>query len=202
MSDALDKLGLAGVASGITRQSTTRRIAGPVLTVRLGIGDPGSGAPRHLCTAAIDAAQEGAVIVVEHHSGIDAGGWGGILSLGARLRGVGGAIVDGPVRDIDECAAIDFPVFARSVTPRTARGRIVELSFNEPVTIGGVSVAAGDFAIADGSGVAFIRASDIERVIEAAGRIAAREAEMTRALQNGARLCEVMGATYEQLLRK
>ena len=35
VSDALDKLGLAGAASGIHRMSTDRRISGRVVTVKL-----------------------------------------------------------------------------------------------------------------------------------------------------------------------
>jgi hypothetical protein len=42
---------------------------------------------------------------------------------------------------------------ASGVTPVTARGRVVELSNNQPVKIGDIEVKAGDYAIADGSGV-------------------------------------------------
>jgi regulator of RNase E activity RraA len=202
VSDALDKLGLRGVAPGIGRQSGSRRISGPVVTVKLGVGESGSSSSRHLCTSAIDDATAGSVIVVEHHSGIDAGGWGGILSLGARLRGVAGVIVDGPVRDVDDSRAIDFPVFARSVTPRTARGRIVEVSFNQPIAVGDLRVAPGDFVVADGSGVVFVAAADVIRVVETAEAIVAREAEMARALLNGARISDVMGASYEKMVKR
>lgn len=202
VSDALDKLGLQGVVTGLARQSGSRRIAGPIVTVKLGIAGTGISSSRHLCTSAIDAAAAGSVIVVEHHSGIDAGGWGGILSLGARLKGIAGVIVDGPVRDVDDSRAIDFPVFARSVTPRTARGRIVEVSFNQPIAVSDLRVAPGDFVAADGSGVVFVAAADVSRVIEAAEAIVAREGAMARALLNGARISEVMGASYEQMVKE
>lgn len=202
VSDALDTLALRGVATGLARQSGSRRISGPIVTVKLGIAEPGASSSRHLCTSAIDAAAAGSVIVVEHHSGIDAGGWGGILSIGARLRGIAGVIVDGPVRDVDDSRAIDFPVFARSVTPLTARGRIVEVSFNQPIAVGDLRVTPGDFVVADGSGVVFVAAADAGRVVEAAEAIVARETEMARALLNGARISEVMGANYEQMVKK
>jgi regulator of RNase E activity RraA len=203
VSDALDKLKLAGVVTGLHQLSSSRRIAGRVVTVKLGTGAATSPGPtRHLGTTAIAAALPGDVIVVEQRSGVDAGSWGGILSLGAKLRGVSGVIADGPVRDIDEAKAHDFPVFARACTARTARGRIVELATNEPVMIGDVAVNPGDYAIADGSAVVFVRSEDIERVLDAAEFIAGREALMAKALLSGKPITEVMGANYEHMLKE
>jgi 4-hydroxy-4-methyl-2-oxoglutarate aldolase len=201
LSDALDKLGLAGAAGGIIELATTRRIAGRILTVKLGPGEPPPGKPRHVSTTAIEAAQPGDIIVVEQHSGVDAASWGGILTLGAKLRGVVGAIADGPVRDIDQSRQLDFPVFGTGVTTRTARGRIVELATGGPITIRGIEVNPGDYVIADGSGVVFIAALAIERVLAAAEQIFAREAAMAQALREGRPITEVMGASYENLLK-
>jgi len=206
VSDAMDKLGLkARVASGLEQRSTTRRIAGRAVTYRLVSADqapPVQGAPRHLGTTAIAAAQPGDVIVVEQRTGIDAGSWGGILTLGAKVKGIAGVVADGPVRDIDEARAYNFPVYCRALTARTARGRVAEVECNGAVTIGEVSVRAGDYVIADTSGVAFIPAADAERVLDAAEAIAGREAAMAKALLAGKPITEVMGADYEHMLKK
>ena len=201
VSDALDKLGLTGAVTGIHRFSTDRRISGRVLTVKLE-RDDGRPASRHLCTAAIEAAQPGDVIVIEQRTGIDAASWGGNLSLGAKVRGVAGVIVDGPVRDMDEGRLHDFPVFARDHTSRTARGRIVEVGTNVPVTIGDVTVSPGDYVVADGSAVVFVSASDIERVLETAENIATRENEMADLLRKGTPISQVMGKRYETMLSR
>lgn len=201
VSDALDKLKLAGVVTGLAQLAAARRIAGRVVTVKLGVGTPPPGPTRHLGTTAVEAARPGDVIVVEQRSGVDAGSWGGILTLGAKLRGVAGVVADGAVRDIDEAKGCDFPVYARSCTSRTARGRIVELGTNVPIRIGAVDVHAGDFVVADGSAVIFIRAGDLERVLAAAELIAARESAMAEALRAGKPITEVMGANYEHLLK-
>ena len=201
VSDALDKLGLTGAATFITQLSSSRRIAGRILTVKLGIGEPAPGKPRHVSTTTIEAAQPGDIVVVEQHSGVNAAGWGGILSLGAKIRGVAGAIVDGPVRDIDESRQLDFPVFGTEVTTFTARGRIVELATGGPITIRGVQVKLSDYAVADGSGVVFIAAENIERVLATAENIFAREAAMAQALREGKPITEVMGANYENMLK-
>jgi 4-hydroxy-4-methyl-2-oxoglutarate aldolase len=201
VSDALDKLKLGGVVSGLPQLSGSGRIAGRVVTMKLGTGTPPPGPVRHLGTTAIEAAKAGEVIVVEQRSGVEAGSWGGILTLGAKLRGVAGVIADGPVRDIDEAKGLDFPVFARACTARTARGRVVEMATNGPVEIGTVKVNPGDYVLADGSGVVFIKPEDIDRVLEAAESIAAREAAMAQALRAGRPITEVMGANYENMLK-
>ena len=201
ISDALDKLGLTGSVSGIHRYTTERRISGRVVTVRLEQDDGRPAASRHLGTTAIEIAQPGDVIVIEQRTGIDAASWGGNLSLGAQLRGVAGVIIEGPGRDMDEARQYDFPVFARAHTARTARGRLVETGTNVAVTVGDVVVAPGDFVVADGSAVVFVAAAEIERVLDAAEAIAARERAMVAALREGRPITEVMGKSYETLLK-
>jgi 4-hydroxy-4-methyl-2-oxoglutarate aldolase len=202
VSDALDTLGLPGAVTGIHRFSTDRRVSGRVLTVKLEANDGRPAASRHLGTAAIEAAGPGDVIVVEQRTGIDAAAWGGTLSLGAKLRGVAGVIVEGPARDVDEGRLHDFPVFARDHTSRTARGRLVEVGTNVPIAVGGVTVSPGDYVVADGSAVVFVSASDIARVLDAAEGIAAHEKAMVASLRAGTPISEVMGRRYETMLKK
>src|SRR5688572_33063513 len=201
VSDALDKLGLGGVVTGLQRLSSTRRISGRILTVKMEKDDGRPAASRHLATTAIEMAQPGDVIVMEQRTGIDAACWGGNLSLGARLRNVAGVIVDGPARDIDEAREYDFPVFARAATSRTARGRIVETGTNVPISVGEVTVTPGDFVVADGSGVVFVAAAEIPRVLDAAEAIAERERAMVAALREGTPISQVMGKSYETMLK-
>ena len=202
VSDALDKLGLTGAVAGIHRVSTDRRISGRVVTVKLDRDDGRPVAGRHLGTAAIEAAQPGDVIVVEQRTGIDAAGWGGTLSLGASLRGIAGVVIDGPARDVDESRQHDFPVFARDHTSRTARGRLVEAATNLPITVGEITVSPGDYVVADGSAVVFVTANEIARVLDAAETIAAREKAMADSLRAGAPISQVMGKSYETMLKK
>ena len=202
VSDALDKLGLTGVASGIQRRATDRRICGRVVTAKLEPDDGRPAASRHLGTTAIETAQPGDVIVMEQRTGIDAAAWGGNLSLAAQLRGIAGTIVEGPARDIDEAHGYGYPVFSRSRTPHTARGRIVETGTNVPIMVGEVSVSPGDYVVADGTGVVFIRAADIARVLDAADAVMARERAMVEALNKGTPVSQVMGITYETMLKR
>jgi 4-hydroxy-4-methyl-2-oxoglutarate aldolase len=201
VSDALDKLGLTGSVTGIQRLTTTRRIFGRVHTVRMD-KDDGVLATRHLGTTAIEASQPGEVIVMEQRTGVDAACWGGNLSFGAQQRNIAGVIVDGPARDIDEARDYDFAVFARTATTRTARGRIKEGATDVPISVGDVTVTPGDYVVADGSGVVFIQEGALERVLDAAEAIAARERAMVAALKEGTPITEVMGRSYETMLKK
>ena len=201
VSDALDRLGLPGAVTGIQRLTTNRRISGRVITVRM-TNDDGQPSSRHLGTAAIESAQPGDVIVMQQRTGIDAACWGGNLSLGASLRQVAGVIVDGPARDIDEARELDFTVFARSTTAKTARGRIIEAGTDVPITVGDVVVNSGDVVVADGSGVVFIAQAELARVLDAADAVVARERAMVAALRAGAPISKVMGGDYETMLKK
>jgi len=201
VSDAIDRLGLAGVVLGIPPTAPPAKIGGRVVTVRLVEAGRAGPSGRHLGTAAIEAAAPGDVIVIESGR-LDAAGWGGILSAAAKTRGVAGVVVDGAARDIDEARELAFPIFARAAVPLTARGRLVEQSFNQPVTIGGVAVRPGDLVLADGSGVAFIAADRAGEVIAAAEAIAAREAKMKEAVLAGQPASEVMGRDYETMLER
>lgn len=204
VSDALDRLGIDGqVASGLPRRASSRKIAGAAVTFRLvraGEAPRRDGPVRHLGTSAIELAKRGDVIVVEQRTGVEAGCWGGILSLAASLKGIAGVVADGPVRDIDEARDYDLPVFCSALTARTARARVEEESVNGPVNVGGVLVRPGDLVIADGSGVVFVPAASAADIIAAAEYIAAREAAMTKELMAGRPVTEVMGKAYEHML--
>jgi regulator of RNase E activity RraA len=201
VSDAMDKLGLSGVATGLTRLSTERKLAGPVLTVKLESAN-GRLAERHLCTAAIESAAPGNVLVVEHHSRVDCAGWGGILSKAALVKGIAGVIVDGLCRDIDESRELGFTVFARGVIPATARGRIIETGFNVPIAVDSIVVRPADWVIADGSGVVFLAQEHVEAILNQAEELVAREALLVKDIEAGIPVSQVMSRTYEHMTRK
>lgn len=201
VSDALDALGLPCAVTGIAALTTAGRIAGRAVTVKLTDRKPETAALRHLCSGAVDSAGPGHVLVIEQRTGIDAAGWGGVLSNAAQTAGIEGVIVDGPARDIDEAAGLGFPVFARGATARTARGRIYEEGFNIDIAVGELTVRPGDLVVADRSGVAVIPADRAAEVLRTAEAIVARENVMTEAVRRGEPVSRVMGASYERMLQ-
>lgn len=199
VSDALDRMGLpASVVTELRNLTGDTAIAGRVVTVELGATTAGLSS-RHLCTAAIEAAGTDDVLVIDHQGRNDCAGWGGNLSRAAAARGAAGTLVYGAARDIDEAAALGFPVYATAATPHTARRRAQEHAWNRPISFAGCHVSPGDYVIADRSGVVFIEAADIERVLEVAEGIAASERRIAKAIAAGTPVSTAMGTDYEQM---
>lgn len=121
------------------------KVAGPAFTVR-GIG--GDNLALH---NAVLAAPAGSVLVVDLQ-GAAYGHWGEVLAVAAQHRGIAGLIVDGGVRDSEEMAAMDFPVFSRCVT---VVGTVKDYpgDMRSPVRVGGIVVHTGDLVVGDADGV-------------------------------------------------
>jgi regulator of RNase E activity RraA len=200
VSDALDRLGLPGAVLGIGPLWPCPRIAGRCVTVK--IKPAGLERSRqHLCTSAVAAAAPTDVIVVDNGGRVDVAAWGGLLSLAAQIKKVRGVIVDGACRDVDESRELGFPVYGRTAVQVTARGRIIQQSFNEEIQFAGVQVHPGDLVIADGSGAVFVPRAREADVIVQAEALAQREAAMADAIRGGRSVVEVMEAMrYESML--
>jgi regulator of RNase E activity RraA len=200
VSDALDRLGLPGAVLGIGPLWACPRVVGRCVTVK--IKPAGLEKSRqHLCTSAIAAATPADVIVVDNGGRIDVAAWGGLLSLAAKVKQVRGVIVDGACRDIDESRELAFPVYGRAAVQVTARGRIMQQSFNEEIQFAGVQVHPGDLVIADASGAVFVPRAREADVIGQAEALAGREAAMADAIRKGRSVLEVMETMgYESML--
>jgi regulator of RNase E activity RraA len=158
---------------------------------------------QHLGTAPIEAAQPGDIIVIDNGGKLEFSCWGGLLALSAKLKGVSGVVIDGASRDIDEARELEFPVYARGVVPMTARGRVVQESYNQEIQFAGVQCHPGDLVLADGSGVIIIPKEKEEAVVTAAEAVYAKEQEMAAGIRkgySGLEMLEKLG--YEQMLSK
>lgn len=202
VSDALDRLGLRGATFGVRPLWSCPRIVGRAVTVKIkpaGLEKP----KQHLGTPAIQAARPGDVIVIDSGGRPDVSAWGGLLSLASQTKGLSGVVIDGACRDIDESREVGFPVFARAVVPMTARGRVVQDSFNQEIQCAGVQVRPGDLVIADGSGVVFIAREKEQEVIKEAEAVAQQEARMAEGIRQGLSVVEVLEKLgYESMLDK
>ena len=153
------------------------KLVGPALTVKLSPGDLVDP------LKALEMGQSGDVIVVDAGGETETSVCGGLMGGLAKNRGIGGMIIDGAGRDIDELRAIRFPIFTRSITARGTHtmlsGRKDELSINVPITCGGVVVHPGDMIVADEIGVTVVPRDELETVLTLAREQAERE-EATR----------------------
>lgn len=202
LSDALDAIGLFGAVIGVRPMFGTGRVVGRAVTIKItAAGEKKSEA--HLGVEAIAAAEKGDVIVISNHGDTRNNCWGEVLSCAAKVKGVGGVVVDGAARDVDACEEMGFPVFARAVVPITARGRIMQEAYNVTVRMGDVQVSPGDVTVADVNGVVFIPASRVAEVVEKAEALMEKEEAMKADLMAGLDVLEVdRKYSYETMLKK
>ena len=191
MSDALDAAGLPPGQPGFLPLWGWPKVVGFAVTVQM---EPWMSGPTgaHLGTTAVATAEPTNVMVIANEGRADVSCWGGLLSLGASLRGVRGVIADGACRDVSEARELGFPVYARGRIPVTARGRVQQRSVGEPVRLGELTVNAGDIVLADETGVVAVPRAHAEWVLEEATAIAAREKAVAEDLRRGIPLPEAM----------
>ena len=141
---------------------------------------------------ALDEAPPGAVLVIDTGDSGVASVWGGTSSLAASLRGLGGCVTNGYVRDVDEIIDIGFPVYAGGVA---VTGTLKNhLGWNSlPVAIGGVPVRPGDYVIGDSDGVVVVPQEDGERTIAAAEAQRAKEDARDARIRAGESMAVVVG---------
>lgn len=165
--DALDQIGATGYMTCEIKPIFPAKIVGPAVTVKE-VPCEESVPPTHALEA-IDRAEPGSVIVIDVGAVRDVAVWGGLMTAGAVVRELEGAVLDGGVRDTDEIREdYGFPVFARSVSPATTVGRYKTEAYNIPVVCGGVTVNPGDLIVGDSDGVVVVPPDKAEVVLEMA----------------------------------
>jgi 4-hydroxy-4-methyl-2-oxoglutarate aldolase len=164
------------------------RLCGPAITVHSPGGD------NLWIHRAIYAAQPGDVLVVHTSGQYQHGYWGEIMSTAAKVRDLGGLVIDGCVRDGDLLARIGFPVFARGLCIRGtskdfgARGWI-----NAPLLIEDVLIHPGDLLVGDGDGVVCVARNQVEQVLKAARLREHQEADILERLKQGETTLDIYG---------
>lgn len=186
VSDALDRLGIAGQCLGIMPLDRSFRLAGRAFTVRyvpVGVGGGTVG-------DYIDDLDAGQVPVLDNAGRTDMTVWGDLLTATAHRMGLPGTVIDGVCRDSDRSVSLGYPVYARGHWMRTGKDRIRVDAYQVPVAIGGVLVSPGDILLGDADGVVAVPAARAAEVLDAARGIADSEAAIRSAVIGGARLDE------------
>ncbi|MEX2682571.1 MAG: RraA family protein [Candidatus Sigynarchaeota archaeon] len=124
------------------------------------------------------------IVLVIDASGLTGAVWGEIFTRFAKKSNIIGVVIDGGVRDLTEIRKLDFPIWARYVTPRVITGEWAttfapgfELGthISVPILCAGVLVRPGDYVLADLDGVVVVRPEEIMKVLEKAENIQAME---------------------------
>lgn len=183
LSDALGSVGV--LAAGLRPITPGARVIGPAFTVKC---YPGSIITVH---KALMEAPSGVVLVVDDEGDTRGALWGEVMTHQAMRQGILALVTDGPVRDTPEIAALGFPVFAGSVTPRVGTNRRVGFT-QIPIACAGVPVHPGDIVVADPDGVVIIPRDLAETIAERAEGIVRRDEGFIRQIGEGKLLVDLL----------
>jgi regulator of RNase E activity RraA len=186
LSDALDRLGIAGQCLNIKPLDHRFRLAGRAYTILYG---PAANPPGTVGDY-IDEVQPGGVVVLDNGGRENATVWGDILTFVAHNRGVAGTVIDGACRDTHLARELGYPVFSRSYSMRTGKDRVQVEAVNAIVTIGDARVAPGDLLRGDADGVVVLPRQHEDAILAAAEEIDAVEQQIRAAVSEGKTLAE------------
>ncbi len=182
VSDALDRLAIAGQCLGLRAVTVDRQLVGRAFTVRFAPVSPNSQAT---VGDYVDDVQPGQVVVLDNRGRTDATVWGDILSLTASRRGIAGTIIDGVCRDAAASREVDYPIYARGSYMRTGKDRVQVAEVGGSVSCSTAQVGPADLVLADGDGVVIVPRSRAEEIVDLAEAIEAREAQIRAAVLDG-----------------
>ena len=171
--------GRRGTLGGrIQALARTMKVAGPAYTVEVRPGD------NLMIHAALVLAKPGDVIVVDGKGDLSCALTGALMAAHAQKAGIAGFVIDGAVRDTEECARGGFPIFAAGANPngplKNSGGRI-----NWPVSLGGTTVNPGDLIVGDADGVVVVPREMAAEILGAAQAKVDAEAERMKAIGRG-----------------
>jgi 4-hydroxy-4-methyl-2-oxoglutarate aldolase len=186
ISDALDRLGIAGQCLNIKPRDPKFRLMGRAFTLLYGPVRKPAGTVGDF----IDDVPSGAVVVIDNGGRENATVWGDILTEIAHRRGIAGTVIDGACRDTALCLQLGYPVYSRSYSMRTGKDRVQLEATNVVVNIGDARVAPGDLLRGDADGVVVIPREHEAEVLAASEEIDAAEAAIRQSVRGGKRLSE------------
>jgi 4-hydroxy-4-methyl-2-oxoglutarate aldolase len=170
------------------------KLCGPVVPVKARPGD------NLIVHKAIYVAQPGDILLVDTASYVEAGFWGGIMTVTAQQRGIGGLVTDGAVRDSEEMIQMGFPVFSQGISIKGTTKSCLG-SINHPINFEGVHINPGDLIVGDADGIVVVHREDAPDVLEKSKQREEKEQKISAELKQGVTTLDIYGLSknLEQL---
>ena len=108
-----------------------------------------------------------------------------VLEQVAGQRQIAATVIDGVCRDVSRALGDGYPLFSKGRFMRTGKDRVQVQAINQPVSIGGARVCAGDIVVADANGVVVVPRAHALEVAATARRIEAVEAQIRAQISQG-----------------
>ncbi len=168
------------------------KVCGPAFTVKMQAGD------NVMLLKAIKECRKGDVLVADCGRILDNGPFGELTALECTVKGVGGLVTTGSVRDTHEIIDLKFPVFSAAIsivgTVKESIGLI-----NHPISAGDVIVRPGDIILGDDDGVVVVPIESAEEILEKSNARVAKEQKTMEEIRKGRSIFDIYG--YEAVLR-
>jgi len=199
LSDAMDRLGIAGQCLGIKPLDPRFRLTGRAFTILYGP----AGNPPGTVGDYIDDVPVGGVVVLDNGGRENATVWGDILTWVSNRRGIAGTVIDGACRDTHLSRELGYPIYSRSYSMRTGKDRIQVEAMGGPVNIGDARVNQGDILRGDADGVVAIPREHEDAILTNAEQIDAAEQQIRALVNEGHTLTEARAKLgYQKLQTK
>jgi regulator of RNase E activity RraA len=186
LSDAMDRLRIAGQCSSISPRGEGFQLSGRAFTVRYAPAETPPGTVGDY----IDDVPAGSIVVLDNGGRLDVTVWGDILTEIAQRKGISGTVIDGICRDVALCRRIGYPIFSRDNWMRTGKDRVQVDAIEVPVSVGNVRVLPGDLLRGDADGVVVLPAIHENAILDAAEGIERSEDAIRDLVRQGMRLDE------------
>ena len=181
ISDAMHR---KGAMRNIRSMVKGKKMVGRAVTVQTFAGDWAKP------VEAIDIADPGEVLVI--YNGSDhVAPWGGLATLSCLNKGIGGVVIDGAVRDIDEIEQLDLPVFASSSVPNAGEPKGFG-EINAEIVCGAQAVKPGDYIVGDDNGVVVVPKERAYEIARRAKEVEKTERRLYDEIRKGHTLSEIM----------
>ena len=190
---ASDCMNRSNVMSGrISPLAPGMKLCGQARTVTCMVGDNSA------AHVAIGLAEPDDILVIDARGHIETAVWGGIMTRAAMQRDIGGAVIDGAVRDAAEIRELSFPTFSAGICPAGPSkgfGGIID----GVIACAGAPVKPGDIILGDDDGVCVVPLERQAEILTASLEKIDQEAETNAATEAGSLPVERFGLTIEEI---
>lgn len=181
ISDAMHR---KGAMKNIKPLCNKVKLVGTAVTVQTFEGDWAK------TVEAIDVAEEGDVIVI-YAGGAQVAVWGELATLSCINKKISGVVIDGAVRDASEIIELQYPVFAKFITPNAGEPKGFG-EINAEITCGGKTVQPGDYIIGDDNGVIVVPKERSYEIARRALEVEKNENRVREEIKRGRTLSEIV----------
>ncbi|MCX6561753.1 MAG: RraA family protein [Candidatus Aminicenantes bacterium] len=195
ISDILDGMGFPKCAASphaLIRPLFPQAVcAGRVRTLLNAPTRTGRENPYKMAIALIDSLKPGDVAIATATKPLETGIMGELSATAMRKRGARGCLVDGYTRDARKIIGMQFPVFAKGISPIDTTDRASVIEIDGPVLFAGRRVRPGQIVFADLDGIVFIPKEAEKEAIQEAVRRVRDESKVRKALGGGKTMRDV-----------